>query len=222
MNPTPSPVVKIVLRHGLGNDLHIGTHMFWSYSGGTPTVANLNALAGTVGTAWNTNLASLLSSNGLLEGVDILDVASNTGVEGTSSTTHAGTRAGSEVSLGASLVALYKIARHYRGGKPKGFWPFGITSDLTGGAAWSAGFITACNSGLAAFASAVNGATNGAITLGVQQNVSYFQGSQTNPSGSKWGRRNVPAPRAVPLVEPVTAIVASPVLGSQRRRIRAS
>src|SRR6201997_4312324 len=173
--------------------------MFWSYTGGTPSAANLSTIAGLIGTAWATNLASLMTTAGALSEVDVTDLASNTGAVGTSTTSHAGTRSGLEPTTGTCLVAKYTIARHYRGGKPKGFWPFGLTSDLVDQHLWSTAFVSACNTGFAAFQSGVNGLVGGPITLGTQQNVSYFSGTQTNPSTSKWARRNRPAPRGTPL-----------------------
>lgn len=218
--PTPSNVVKISIRHGLNLDVKMTTHLFWSYTGSAPTPANCATLAAAIGNAWNANLASLCSTAGVMEEVDVTDLASATGAQGASLTTHAGSRAGLNVSNGACLVTKYTIARHYRGGKPKGFWPFGIASDLTNGNQWLGAFTAAANTAFAAFATAVNGLVAGATTLGTQQNVSYFSGTQANPSTSKWARRNRPAPRAVPLVESVTGIVCSSTLGSQRRRIR--
>ena len=220
--PTPSGVIKINLVHGLGTDLHIGTALFWSYTGSAPSAANLNTLAGSVGSAWASDLASLLSNAGLLESVQCTDLASASGATGQSLTTHAGTRAGNPPTMAACAQINFSVARRYRGGKPKAFFPFGITTDMGTQFSWNSTFITAVNSGYASFQTAVNGLTAGPATLVAQQNVSYFSGSTSNPNSSKWGRRNIPAMRGTPLVEPITAAGCRVKLGSQRRRIAAS
>lgn len=220
--PTPSAVVKVTLVHGLGTDIHIGSGCFWSYSGGVPTAGNLNSIATGIGTAWNGQLSALMSANGLLEQVTVEDLASATGATGVSTTAHAGTRTGAAPTVAACAQLNLSIARKYRGGKPKIFLPFGVTTDMSGEAAWSSTFFNLVTAAWASFQTAVNGLTGGPITLGNQVNVSYYSGSTTNPNSSKWSRRNIPALRGTPVVDTITAAQCRQKLGSQRRRIRAS
>ena len=218
--PTPSPVVRIVLLHGIGTDVHIGSKVYWSYTGAAPSAANCVTLANSIGVAWGAQLKQMMSTNGLLEGVTVTDLASNAGNTGAAPFATAGTRVGSEITQAVATVLNFHIARRYRGGKPKVFLPYGVVADSTTGSNWLAAYVTAMNAAWAAFQTAVNGLVAGTTTLGVQQNVSYFSGSTANTSISKWARRNVPAPRAVPVVEPITSAVTQPILGSQRRRYR--
>lgn len=150
--------------------------------------------------------------------VNVQDIYDTAGHVGTSTTTHAGARAGHQPTTFACVVALYQIAQHYRGGKPKGFWPFGIQADTSNGSDWLPTPIGAFNSGLTNLAAAIDGDSSGGITVGPQQAVSFYQGSQSNPDPSKWAPRNSPKPRSTAVVYPVIGIACSTKIGSQRRR----
>ena len=218
-NPTDRPIVKITLRHAVNADTAIGSRVFWSYTGGTPSIANCVTLATAISGAWGSHLAALMSTAGVLGSVTVQDVTNGPGNEGTFAGTVAGTRSGLNVSNGAASVINLKIASSYRGGKPKIFFPFGVAGDLTDGNTWDSGFQASVNSDYPAWATAVNGQTAGTTVLGVQYNVSYYSGSKANSSSSKWARRNVPAPRATAVSTPITLATLRPELGSQRRRL---
>jgi hypothetical protein len=215
---TPSFILKFNFVHTLGTSQKVGTAQYYSYSGGRPLQADVVAFAGDASTAWNAHCASLFTSNGLLSQVTCQDIYDTTGQFGISNASHAGGRAGSQPTTFACANVGYQITQHYRGGKPKGFWPFGIASDTTNDSDWVGAFVTAVNSGVAALAAAIDGATSGAITVGPQQAVSFFSGSQANPDTSKWAPRNSPKPRSSAVIYPVQGWATSAKIASQRRR----
>lgn len=218
--PTPSNVIRVRLIHGLGTDVTIGCRFYVAYTDASaPSIADLNSMASGISSLWGTNLAGQMTSSGGLEGVIVDDLASATGNQGSYSTLVSGTRAGTYFDQMQAVQLNFKIGRHYRGGKPKVFLPYLVEGDdaATGNkwlAASANGVATAWNN----FMTALNGHAYGGITVGAQQSVSYFHGAKNNPSNSTWARRNVPAPRGTPVVDPVIAVTASQYIRNLRKR----
>jgi len=192
--------------------------MYFSYSGGRPLQADVVAFAGDASTAWNAHCAPLFTANGQLLEVTCQDIYDTMGQFGVNNTAHAGSRSGSQPTTFACAVVSYQITQHYRGGKPKGFWPFGIQSDTTNDSDWLGASVTAFAAGVAALAAAIDGSSSGAITLGAQQAISFYSGSQANTDLSKWAPRNSPKPRPTAVVYPVQGWACAVKIGSQRRR----
>lgn len=192
------------------------SRFYVSYASTAPTAAQLNTFAGSVRSAWGTNLASLASTNESLTGVIATDLSSG-GLSGSDSTTVAGTRAGTEAPVQSCVVIKFLIARRYRGGKPKIFLPFGVQADQADVAHWSGAFVTAVATGWGNFVTAVQAAGwTGSGALNVV-NVSYYQGF-TTVTRLPLRARNVPTLRGTPLVDTVTAFNVNSLMGSQRRR----
>jgi hypothetical protein len=147
------------------------------------------------------------------------DLTSATGAVDTSVESVVGSRAGSALPSSTSLVSSYTIARRYRGGHPRAYWPFGADSDLLSETQWTSAFPTACDTGINAyFAALVAAGWSGAGTL-THVNVSYYEGFTvvTNPITGR--ARNVPTLRVSPVVDLVTAVHSRSSIGTQRRRL---
>jgi hypothetical protein len=203
----------------MDDNVNMDNILYFAYSGGAPSAADCDTIAAGIGTAWNTNLAAYLSGSGLLETVTVQDLASSSGAESTHTVSHAGTRSGNVPTLAACVIMSHHIARRYRGGKPRSYLPYLVTADLTGASVWGATPIGNLNSAWAAFITACAAVTGGSTAVGAHVNVSYFHGFTvvTNPVTHR--ARNVPTPRATPVVDTVTTSVARRLMGSQRRRI---
>ena len=211
--------MRVRLIHGQGLDLTMGSRFFLAYTDASaPSIADLNTMATFVRTTWSAQLAGLMSNSSGLQQVIIDDLASATGNQGVDSTTVSGTRAGAVVEQNAAIQVNFKIGRHYRGGKPKAYLPFGIQGDTAGSQLWSAAFANATVTAWNAFIAAINGHTSGALTAGAQVSVSYFKGPRSNPNPSIWSKKNVPAARGVPVVDTVIAITAARTIVNLRRR----
>lgn len=215
----PAPgVLRTQINFTLQSDNTALSRIFIKYTGTAPTPAQAAAFAVAVGTAWNTNMSSLMNSSYFQTGVAIEDLSSATGAIGSDSTQHAGTRAGNTLPASACLMVQFLIARRYRGGKPKIFLPLGMSQDLATGPQWSGTFLGAVQTGWNAFIAAVIAAGwTGAGTLS-QVNVSYFSGFTvvTNPITHR--ARNVPTLRGTPTVDPVLSPAFEIGVASQRRR----
>lgn len=196
------------------------TRYFVAYTGTAPAVADLTTFNNNISTAFSTDLASLFSDNGATLSTTTTDLSSSTSAEVTTSTVVSGTRVGVDTGAASCVVDSYTIARRYRGGHPRGYWPFGMIADRVNERTWVSTFVTACNTGFNAyFAAVLAGGWTGAGTL-THVNVSYYNGflPVQNPITKRY--RNVPTVRAVPVVDLVTGTRAQASIGTQRRRIQ--
>lgn len=218
--PTPSPVMRVRLIHESGTTNLLGSRFFLAYTDASaPSIADLNSMATFISTTWNAQLAGLLNTSALLFSVIIDDLASATGNQGVDTTTHAGTRAGAVYAQDAVMQLNFKIARHYRGGKPKVYLPYGVTPDATSQTQWSSTFTNLSVSAWNAFIAAISGHTSGGLTAGGQVSVSYYKGPVGNTNKSPWARKNVPAPRGTPVVDPVIGVSGSRFIVTLRKRL---
>lgn len=217
--PTPSGVVRFRLIHELDSDLSIGCHFDYSYTGGPPSNADLATLAAGVAGAWNTDLASLLSSDGLLSSVIAIDLANPSTVEGVWTGSHAGTRSGNIATLATAACFIWAPNRRYRGSRPKMFTPYGVQADVTGANEWTSGFQSAAVTAMDAFLGALSGLSAGSTNLTSQAYVSFFEGFTVTTSPTTGRSRNTPKLRTVPAVFAVSTRHLQARLGSQRRRL---
>jgi len=218
--PDVAGVIRCTLEFAMGSKTGVITRFFIKYDGTAPTNAQLTTFAGSIRAAVNTNLKSLMQGSIDLIEVDCVDLSSTSGAIGSDATAVVGTRAGVVLTSNAAVVVSYEIARRYRGGHPRGYWPFGVEGDLQTAQTWNTTLTGAVKTGIDAFFTAVVAAGwTGSGTL-THVNVSYFHGSHvvTNPTTGR--ARNVPDLRATPLVNDVLSTIARTAVGSQRRRLR--
>lgn len=224
MPPLPSPgnVIKCEMIFDLDGKTGPGSRFFLSYTGGPPTATGLNNLAAALGTYTTADLESLMNTTVSLATTKCTDLSSSTGAIGTAAPGVTGTRTGSGLPLNACVVIDYVISRRYRGGKPRGYWPFGVVADMVGNDTWSSTLITQVNSGFGSFMASVLAFTLATCTLQQHVNVSWYEGF-TNYTGSG-GRAKVrnSLRSGGPVVDNVSTHSTRTVVGSQRRRLTAA
>src|ERR1700679_1124186 len=216
--PAAPKTLRVALKHVFGVDADVLPRFFISYAGTAPAVTELATFNPAVATAWNSDLAGLTPNECALVEVETIDLSSDVASVATTTVSHTGTRGSAFLDAATALVASYTILRRYRGGHPRGYWPFGIETDLEDPQDWSTTFLTACASGLEAFFTAVLFAPwsgGGPLT---QSNVSYYAGFTVITSPTTGRARNVPTLRGAPTIDLVTGIVPRQRVGSQRRR----
>lgn len=216
------PAVSKVVRTAFSGTTSVGgvwlSRTYWQYTGTAPTNAQLLTFDGVLDTSWNANIKSLHGNDTVLTQIESVDLSSSTGAVDVQAVNRQGTRAGTYIPAAAALVSSYKIGRRYRGGHPRGYWPFGMTGDVTAPTEWSGAFTAACLTGLNALvASAVGGGWTGAGTIS-HVNVSYYQGFTVVVNPTTGRARNVPTLRVTPVVDQVTGIQIQTSIGTQRRR----
>lgn len=215
--PPASPCVRVRLDYTQGDTFLAGSRFYLSYAGSAPTPGNCAALATAIGNAWNTDLASLVTSEFGLAEVDVLDIATDTGNSGQALVNYPGTRSGQGLPAQCAMNIEFGIARRYRGGKPRMFLPGGTTGDLLNPGKFSAAYINDVAAGIEAFFTAIEGESIGAMGALAHVNLSYYSGFKniTNSSGRE---RAVPQYRAAALVDAINGYFPKAVIGSQRRR----
>lgn len=216
--PNVAAVLRVQLQGHVGIDADWITRFYLSYTGTAPTSAQLNSLAGVIRAAWGTNVKALLPASAGLDSVTIQDLTSLTSAIGIDTTGIVGTRAGSLIPGGTSMVVSYRIARRYKGGHPRGYWVMGVSADLGDAQQWAGAFLTAAQTAIDAFfAAAIGTPWTGGGTL-AHVNVSYYHGFTVHTNPTTGRARNVPTLRGTPVVDAVTSRVAQDNIGTQRRR----
>lgn len=165
MAPLPSvaQVVKVLIKGTIQGQQWANVH-YLQYTGAAPTVADLNTVGAAIAAAWNTNIAPLCGSGVILTGIDLADLTSAFASTSSVTVSNAGTRAGTALVNSAAMVASWKINMRYRGGHPRSYIPAGMLADTTSGRLWATAFVTAANSALAAYRTALNAITASGTT----------------------------------------------------------
>lgn len=220
MTPVPLPdvpCVRVRLIYNEGAPAESGNRFYLSYTGSAPSGANCATLAGDVAAAFATDLAPLIDGTYALEEVDVLDIATDSGLSGQWTGSHAGGKTGASLSANAATNVEFGIARRYRGGKPRFYLPPSTSPDLTSVTHWSSTFVGDVSTGVASFFAALEALSVGSMGTLQHVNLSYFKGftNVTTPSGRE---RAVPTYRATALHDNITGYFAKAVVGSQRRR----
>lgn len=218
--PSVPGVVRIDLTYTRGGDPHLTNRTFWRYTGGAPSNSDMDALATDLAGLWSAAFAGLCSTDVTFTNVKCTDLSSPSGGQGSAAVSHDGTRGGATLSVNDCVVINFQIARRYRGGKPKTFNPFGVSTDMVNDRTWGSIFLIEVNEAWALWQSDIGGAVVGTTTMGAQCNVSYYHGfaSVQNPVTLRW--RNIPTPRTAPDVDTIASFSANAIIGSQRRRLR--
>ena len=197
----------------------IVTRFFTTYTGSAPTAGQLDTFCGAVGTAFGSDLKAYMHEDYTLELVEAVDLTSDTSASGTAAPAVTGTLAGSTLPADVAFVVSYEILRRYRGGHPRGYWPFGDATKLATQDTWNPPFPADVQASMATFFGAVNAAGwAGAGTL-TQSNVSFKKGFTVVISPTTGRARNVDTDRASAVIDTVTSYIGRAGIGSQRRRL---
>jgi len=216
--PLPaSPCVRVRLDYTGSATEKAGSRFYLSYAGSPPTGADCNAIALAIGNAWGTHIGPEISNYWGLSEVDVLDIATHSGNSGNSVVGWSSSGGTNEIPASAAINVEFDIARRYRGGKPRMFFPPADASNLGNPAQWTSGFVTGMNTAVAAYFAAVEAISVGAVGALAHVNLSYFQGF-TNHANTSGRERAVPTYRDTALVDLVTGYATKQVVGSQRRR----
>jgi hypothetical protein len=220
MPPLPDVpnVLAIDLKFTVGN-ANVLSRVHVNYASAAPTSHTLNEYAASIDDGIAAHLLPLFSTEVRTAEIVVTDLTSRTSARGIAESRQAGRRPG--LLNGAAVAALinFKVARRYRGGKPRLYVPFFVASDLTPGLTWSDSALEAGTAGWAAFMAGLLTHTPAPLRLLEQVNVSYYEGFQAVTDPVTGRSRNVSQLRSEgPEVDGITAFSINPKLGSQRRR----
>lgn len=223
--PVPN-VIKSRIFWTIGGDANAFTILYYHYSSAAPDETDL--------TAYNTEFDTLnaaswgpeMTSDISYVGCDSRDLSSDMGAYAITSNTLVGSRSGGRLSPGTAALMNYKVHRHYRGGKPRSYFPLGSATDVASTGLWADAFVTEYSGVVEGFLVAVPN-TYGSLVVDYQCNVSYYGPPNkilTNPSTGRSRtvstRRDAPGGTGHPLVDQITARAGTKTIGSQRRRNR--
>lgn len=212
---TPCVRVRMIYSDVVDNDL--GNRFYLAYTGTAPSGATCATLASDIAAAYETNLVDLAGSDVTLDEVDVLDIATDSGLSGQWTGAHEGTNGTANLPVQCCTNVELGIARRYRGGKPRLYFPFGCAGNQSNAASWNGEYITAVNTQVAAFFAEIEALTPGTITSLQHVNLSYYSGfhNVTNSSGRE---RAVPTYRDTAKSDVITGYSCKATIGSQRRR----
>ena len=217
--PYPN-VLKVRTRFTVASDIDVGTTVHFTYTGPAPTDAQMTTLATAIYGAAVTHLVPVLGSDRHLSGVQVTDLTSPTSGYGEHIADTDGSRAGTPLPAQTCALLNVSIARRYRGGKPRGYWPFGTSLDLpTSGGAWGSTALSDFNTAIGDYLNAIVALPAGAATIVAFCSISYYEGFTTPPVPPGHRAKNPPTPRAVAIAPDVALTFSiNPKPATQRRR----
>lgn len=178
------PAATSVLRVRVAgtNQTTLWNNIFYlQYTGTAPQVGDLTTIAGSIATAWTTNIAPLCATSVALTEIDLTDLTSATAATSSTTVTGAGTRAGQALTTNVACVVSWAVNLRYRGGHPRNYMPAGVAADVTAGHLWAGAFVTAMLAGARGFRTALNAITFGSSTMHLIL-LSYYFNKVLRPS----------------------------------------
>jgi hypothetical protein len=194
-----------------------GSRFYLSYAGAAPTGGNCITLATDIAAAWNTHLAPQINDQYALTEIDVLDIATDSGLSGQWTGSDSGTDTSASLPGNMAVNVEFNISRRYRGGKPRMFLPSPGNDGLATINKWTPDYIAATNTAIAAFYTEIEALSIGAVGTLAHVNLSYYKGF-TNITNSSGRERAVPTYRAAAVLDTVVGYATKAVVGSQRRR----
>jgi hypothetical protein len=188
----------------LGTDSNAHCHIFFHYTGAPPTTTQLQALASAWNTGWSTNMASQHLAYVIYTGCTWSDLSTNLTAPAVGTASIPGTALTGTNVADTCLLMNLNIARRYKGGHPRVYWPMLGNNDLQNSQAWKGTSLTAFSTKLAAQLNTVLSVSGLAPTLDQLCNVSY---------------RTAHALRPTPLVDIAPTWSFNVIPATQRRRM---
>ena len=213
-------VVKLAFIFSDGINTDIVSRMYIGYAGSAPDAAALNGFCTAAHAAFVDALLGDLNQVYTLGRVHAIDLSSPTGAEGDDASSSAGTATDPPLTSDVAVVTSYEIARRYRGGHPRGYWPLGQSSSLSTPQTWTDAFVSGVQTSFNEFITEIlAGVWSGGGPLD-HVNVSYFHGFTVVTSPTTGRARNVPTVRAAPVVDAISGAIVRKHIGTQRRRLQ--
>jgi len=203
--PNIPNVIKAQVHYQVGSDTTAMTVHHFRYSGTPPDSSSCLLLAQEI-LSKAVPLAAHMDTSSGLTAVTVTDLSTNLGGQNTFTGTTMGTASGGTLSAGTAFLCNLQIARRYRGGKPRNYFPFGTTLNLSGRTQWIGAFHDSVQTDLVAFFNSCVGLSGGGTSLIAHCSVGYHD--KNAPGGIL----------SSPHVDTITGYKCSMHVASQRRR----
>lgn len=216
--PDASAVIRLTLGWSYSADSNVMSRIYFQYGGSAPDNAELNAMCSDVSGYYSTYLAGSATTDVTLDSVEMRDLSSDTSAVGAFTSDVPGTLSGEALAAGTATLLNFQVNRHYRGGKPRIYLPFGGAASLGSATSWGSTFITNLTAAWNSFMEHV--LADGWSGSGVleQVNVSYYYGYTLGSPQPGGYRKKVATPRSTPVIDNITGFVVNGKPASQRRR----
>jgi hypothetical protein len=217
--PDYPEVLKVRTLFTIGADSSVSTTLHFAYSGPAPTDGVCTALSDDILSFAIAQLPSVLSNQNTIDAVSVQDLTSPTAGYGETTGVTDGTETGAPLPAATCVLASAHIARRYRGGKPRNYWPLGTATDLLNPSAWESASVTAFDTQIAAYINSIVGHSESGTTIGAWVSISYYEGftAVLNPITGR--TRDIPKVRTAAIApDTVLSMAISPRPATQRRR----
>jgi hypothetical protein len=212
-------VLKVVHRFQSGADADVACSWHFGYTGTAPSNSTCDAIAAAVLAGAVTNFLPVMSDDVQLTGVTVQDLTSATAGAGESLGAHTGTRSGGPLPAAACVLINQPIARRYRGGKPRTYWPFGAAGDVASTQDWVSGSLTDFTAAIQLQLDVILAIVESGTTISDWVSISYYEGftAVLNPITGR--TRDVPKVRTAAIApDVINTFLVNPKVASQRRR----
>lgn len=183
--------------------------MHVSYTGVTLDTTTANSIATAIRGYWTTSIAPKVHNSTLLSVVEVTDLSSRSGAQGTDNVGSTGTGGVTAAPNSVAACLTLKIATRYRGGHPRLYLP-GVPNAFissTDQSSWAAGIAAGYQTNGRAFRTAINAMVIGGGTYALCA-VSYYQSAN-----------GVQSYRTPPVVYPITDVLCHNRIDTMRRRL---
>lgn len=218
--PDVNKVLRVDLTFLIDEDLGAKVRFYKRYAGVAPTSGQLNTFAGDVGDLFaSSGLAGHMVDEYALTLTEVTDLTSPTAAFGSDATDHPGTDSTNDHLIASACVLVsHRLARRYRGGHPRNYWPLGTVDDLDDSQTFTDAFVASVQTDMDSFYGGINalGWTSAGTIDSV--NVSYYEGFTVfiGPTGRA---RNISTVRDEAVIDTITAHVVQKGIASQRGRL---
>ena len=196
-------LVRVAVHGTLPNSKKWANVFHCSYTPGDLTQAQADAFVAHFRTAYG-NFQTVISGAVGVNEIVLTDLADVTGVTAVDTTAFSGAHSGDMEPPNVCYLVSWKIARRYRGGHSRTYIPGAIADQVDAGGALVSGTLGALQTAADAFLADLDGVS-----------VPFATSKLMVPHYTLNGVRV-----SVPEVDQVTAAKASPLIATQRRRVR--
>jgi|SRR5271165_612507 len=220
--PSPPPpdvqTVRVRLDYDHDSGLKGGNRFYLSFTGTRPDGSTADTLATTIQTAWSAQFQPLFNPVWQLVEVDVLDITDDMGASGFWTGSDAGTNTGTPLPADACMNVEYDIARRYRGGKPRIYFPGATDGNQLNDTTWQSSFIADYAAAVPAFFSAIHSGAPGSMGDVNHISLSFYKGfTNETPTGKRYyATPTYRTPNAIS--DPITGYAPKAEISSQRRR----
>jgi hypothetical protein len=219
--PSVDHMLKCKLEWAIGEDNSALNGLYIAWANTTPSSTALDSLASQINTCIEHHMASFHLPEIQLLGVNLLDLSSDEGAEGHAAGYGSGTGGGPFLGANTCTLVNYGLNVHYRGGKPRSYFPFGSGENLLNPQTWKPEYVSKCSEAWYDTLVELNGLAASGTTLTGLRCVSYYKKGEWIPDPVTGRPRYIPQRKEPPETYEIGSVTVNVRPGSQRRRLRA-